>query len=382
MLLALVAAVTIRVVRSQAPAPISYQTTTVDRGPIAAKVAANGTLSALVTVQVGSQVSGRIDKLYADFNSPVKKGQVVARIEPYLFEAAVAQAKANYTSAQANLDKAIAQRIDADRQWTRAQELFKEGILSKADRDTAESTAGVGTAPVAAARALIAQAKAALDQAQQNLDYTTIISPIDGVVISRNVDVGQTVAATFQAPTLFTIAQDLVHMQVDTNVAEGDVGKIKTGMNVTFTVDAYPSREFLGVVRQVRDNPQTVQNVVTYDAVIDVDNSEHLLKPGMTANVVFVYATRDEALRVANAALRVHPDAQTIKAMTEGAKVTLPNVGDARDVRVVWLLEGREKPVAKPRVVKTGISDGTYTEVVSGLSPGEALVTEAEVRPK
>jgi len=376
--LAAVAVVVVRVVQSRAPAPVRYQTSTVDRAPIAAKVSANGTLSALVTVQVGSQVSGRIQTLFVDYNSPVKKGQVVAKIDPALFQATVAQAQANQVAAAANLDKALAQQIDADRQWTRAQQLYQEGLLSKADRDTAESNAGVAKAQIAAARAQIAQTRAALVQAQQNLDYTTIISPIDGVVISRNVDVGQTVAASFQAPILFTIAQDLGRMQVDTNVAEGDVGKVKSGMPVTFTVDAYPAREFRGVVRQVRDNPQTVQNVVTYDAVIDVDNPEHLLKPGMTANVVFVYATRDDALRVANAALRFHPDAKTIALMAPSAKPT-PNLGNARDTRIVWVLHDQ---TAEWRTVKIGITDGTYTEVLDSLAPGDVVVTEAEANPK
>jgi len=373
-------AIVARVVTSRAPAAVRYDTVAVDRGPIAAKVNANGTLSALVTVQVGSQVSGRIESLMADFNSPVKKGQVVAKIDPSLFEAAVAQAKANYVAALASLDKAKAQQVDAGRQYVRAEQLFKEGLMSKADRDTAESNAGVAEAQISAARAQIAQAKASLDQAKQNLDYTTIISPIDGVVISRNVDMGQTVAASFQAPILFTIAQDLGHMQVDTNVAEGDVGKIRSGLDVTFTVDAYPSRVFHGTVRQVRDNPQTVQNVVTYDAVIDVDNPDHALKPGMTANVTFVYATRDAALRVVNAAFRFHPDGPTLTAMSkDGVRPKVPNIGEARGERVVWVRSGE---AAEPRVVKIGITDGTVTEVLGGLQPGDAAVTEAEAKAK
>ncbi|HEY3358576.1 MAG TPA: efflux RND transporter periplasmic adaptor subunit, partial [Polyangia bacterium] len=286
---------------------VRYQTTTVERGRVVAKVTATGTLSAIVTVQVGAQVSGRIDKLLVDFNSPVKKGQVIAKIDPKLFQAAVAQARANLVAADGNLAKAVAQAQDAKRQFERTRELFARKLIAQADLDTAQANAEATAAGVAAARGAVEQSRASLNQAQINLAYTTIYSPTDGTVISRSVDVGQTVAAALQAPTLFTIAEDLKKMQVDTSVAEADVGKLKAGMAATFTVDAYPGDPFHGRVRQIRNAPQTVQNVVTYDAVIDVANTELKLKPGMTANVSFVHADREDVIRVPNAALRFRP---------------------------------------------------------------------------
>jgi len=350
--------------------PVSYETVTVDRGPLAAKVTATGTVSALVTVLVGSQVSGRIESLNADFGSQVHKGQTIATIEPSLFRAAAAQARANHVSARAAVARAHAHTALAEKELTRAKRLLAESLVSRAEYDTAEATLAAAQADEAAAVAGVSQAQAALEQTQLNLRYTTIVSPIDGIVISRSVDVGQTVAATLQAPTLFTIAQDLTRMQVDTNVAEADVGKIRPGMNVTFTVDAYPARSFAGVVRQVRDNATTLQNVVTYDAVIDVDNSERLLKPGMTASVTFTYATRDDVLRVPNAALRFKPDPATLAIMGAAPPRSL-----RPDERAVWVLRG-ERATAEP--VKIGISDGTSTEVVSGdLRPGERVVSEA-----
>jgi HlyD family secretion protein len=341
-------------------------------GPIAAKVTASGTLSALVTVLVGSQVSGRIDSIRVDFNSPVKKGQVIASIEPALFKAAVEQARANYVSAKAALDKSKAQAVDADRQYKRSETLVSQKLIAQADFETAEANASVAKAQVAASEAGVEQARAAMNQADVNLKYTTILSPIDGVVISRSVDVGQTVAASLQAPTLFTIAQDLTKMQVDTSIAEGDVGKIQPGMKVSFTVDAYPTERFEGVVRQVRDAPTTVQNVVTYDGVIDVDNSRKLLKPGMTANVTFVYAQKESVLHVPNAALRFKPDPTLLEHMgvRADALATLkPNE------RFIWILKN-----GKPQreVVTIGITDGSQTEIKSGpVRDGDHAVIEA-----
>ena len=349
---------------------VQYETVTADRGPLAAKVTATGTVSALVTVLVGSQVSGRIDALYADFGSPVKKGQTIATIEPTLFRAAVAQARANLATANAAVDRTRARVTQADKDFVRARGLYAASLASRADYDAAEATLGAAKADVAASAAGVSQARAALEQAEQNLRYTTIVSPIDGVVISRNVDVGQTVAAALQAPTLFTIAQDLTRMQVDTNVAEADVGKIRAGMKVTFTVDAYPARTFDGVVRQVRDNATTIQNVVTYDAVIDVANDERLLKPGMTASVTFTHATRDDVLRVPNAALRFKPDPATLTVM----RATAPAAARGDD-KIVWIARGE---VAMPVAVKIGLSDGSFTEIVSGdLHAGDRVVVEA-----
>jgi HlyD family secretion protein len=334
-------------------------------------VTATGTLSALVTVLVGSQVSGRIESIRADFNSSVKKGQIVATIEPSLFQAAVEQARANDAAARANVDKAKAQAMDAERQYNRAKQLGEQKLIAQADVDTAEANWNIAKAQLASSAAGVQQTAAALHQTQVNLKYATILSPIDGIVISRSVDVGQTVAASLQAPTLFTIAQDLTKMQVDTSVAEGDVGKISPGMRVTFSVDAYPGQRFEGSVRQVRDAAVTVQNVVTYDAVIDVDNSKRLLKPGMTATVTFTPAERADVLRVPNAALRYRPPAKPAGSAAPRA----PGPPAPKDRRTVYRLSGN---VAKPVDIQIGLTDGSVTEVVGGeLREGDAVITES-----
>ncbi|HEY9724417.1 MAG TPA: efflux RND transporter periplasmic adaptor subunit [Oscillatoriaceae cyanobacterium] len=343
------------------PAPPSFDTQPVDRGPIAAKVTATGTLSALVTVQVGSQVSGRIQALYADYNSQVHKGELLARIDPQLFDAALKQAQANAIAAQASLTKARVQYADAELQANRDIQLAKQGFVAAGDRDTAVANAATARAQVTAAEASVSQAQASLNQAQVNLAYTRILSPIDGVVISRSVDVGQTVAASFQAPVLFTLAQDLRKLQVDTSVAEADIGKLRPGMPASFQVDAYPGQEFKGTVRQVRNAATTTQNVVTYDAVIDVSNPDLRLKPGMTANVTFVVAQDAKALRVPNTALRFTPSRLHRKPMT------LPP-----DTRLVWVLDGKRPHPVK---VKTGITDGQNTQIVSGdLQEGQQVI--------
>jgi HlyD family secretion protein len=373
MAVALVSAVGWRVSRSHVQPLVRYQTAVVDRGPITAKVTASGALSAIVTVQVGSQVSGRVDHLYVDFNSPVKAGQLIATIEPSLFRAAVAQARANLAAGKAAFDKAVANRTLADLTYGREQILLGQKLVARADLDAAEAQALSSRADVDAARANLLQSQAALDEASLNLGYTRIVSPIDGIVLSRTIDVGQTVAASFQAPTLFTIAQDLTKMQVDTNVAEGDVGRLHGGMEATFMVDAYPGRVFRGAVRQVRDNASTLQNVVTYDAVIDVDNGDMSLRPAMTANASFVYAQRDGVVRAPNAALRFKPDAATAASMTGGAPV--PSLRLDSDERMVWVLHGA---MATPRVVHVGIGDGTVVEIAGGdLQAGDVVVTEA-----
>ncbi len=354
------------------PAPSTLETAEVDRGSVVAKVTATGTLSALVTVQVGSQVSGRIAALYADYNSRVEKGQLVAKIDPQLFEAAVEQARASFVAAQGNLAKSRAQAVDAARQAARARALAEQKLVAQADADTAQSAADAAGAQVQASDGGVAQARAALHQAQVNLAYTRIVSPTSGVVISRSVDVGQTVAASLQAPTLFTVAEDLAKMQVDTSVGEGDVGRIRPGMPATFTVDAYPGEVFRGAVRQVRNSPQTVQNVVTYDAVVDVSNPELKLKPGMTANVTFVHARRDDAVRVPNAALRFRPPqgAPAFAVPAAGPGAAAPASG----TKIVWALRmGRPTAVR----VRPGISDGSVTEVLEGeLRPGDLVVTD------
>ncbi|MGC4116558.1 MAG: efflux RND transporter periplasmic adaptor subunit [Myxococcales bacterium] len=360
----------------------------VSRGAITAKITATGTLSALVTVQVGSQVSGRIAELHADFNTQVKKGQLIARIDPQIFQAAVQQSRANLLAAEGNLARAKAQSADAARQFERAKSLAAQKLVAQAELDTAQSNAEASAAGVQASQGSVEQAKASLHQAEINLAYTTISSPINGVVISRNVDVGQTVAASLQAPTLFTIAEDLTHMQVDTNVAEADIGKLKPEMAATFLVDAWPLAPFKGKIRQIRNAPITVQNVVTYDAVIDVENPELKLKPGMTANVSVVYAQVDDALRVPNAALRFRPGADLLgdgpDAGVAGASGGERRRGEGREGRgegkgnrpkQVWVLRGQKLVPVK---LETGITDGSFTEVTGGeLKEGEQVVTES-----
>jgi HlyD family secretion protein len=361
---------------------LEYDTAAVDRGPVVARVTASGTLSALITVQVGSQVSGRIQKLFVDYNSPVKKGQLLAKIDPRLFQADVEQARADDSTARANLAKARAQAKDASLQYQRAKELWASHIENQSDLDTARANADAAEAAVQAAAAAVEQARAALDKAQVNLAYTNIVSPTDGIVISRNVDVGQTVAASLQAPTLFVVAQDLRHMQVDTSVAEADIGRVRPGMPASFTVDAYPQVTFQGVVREVRNAPQTVQNVVTYDAVIDVDNADLRLKPGMTANATFVWARRDDVLRVRNAALRFHPGGELVAEMegapratrhARGASPAESRAGNGE--HEVWVRQGEH---ARPVWIRTGVTDGTFSEVVSGpLRAGDQIVADA-----
>ncbi|HEY4116591.1 MAG TPA: efflux RND transporter periplasmic adaptor subunit, partial [Byssovorax sp.] len=276
--------------------PPTFDTVKVHRGHVVAHVTATGTLSALVTVQVGAQVSGRVAALHADWNSEVKKGQLIAELDPELYKAAVSQARANLTQARGQFAKSKAQAENARLALGRAEALEKDGLVSAGDLETARANAAAAKADVLAQQGAIEQASAQLEGAQVNLKYTRIISPVDGTVISRSVDVGQTVAASLQAPVLFVIAEDLRKMQVDTSVSEGDVGKLTAAMTATFVVDAFPSEKFSGTVRQIRNAATNVQNVVTYDAVLDVANADLRLRPGMTANATFVYAEKDDVL--------------------------------------------------------------------------------------
>jgi HlyD family secretion protein len=357
-----------RMLRHRDDAAPRYTTQRVARGRILQTVTATGTISPLKTVQVGSQVSGRVAELYADFNSRVEKGDVVARIDARLFQSDVARARANLQSARANLAKAEAQLEDARRRNARAQKLAAEKLLAQADADAASAAEKSAVASRTAAQADVAQARAALEQAEVNLAYTTILSPIDGVVISRNVDVGQTVAASLSAPTLFTIAEDMRAMELHTSVAESDVGSLTAGMKVEFTVDAFPSERFGGVVTQIRNSPTTVQNVVTYDAVVRVDNPELQLRPGMTANVTFIIQDRYDVLAVPSTALRFRPAGDADAADRAGARGETA----ARTRRVYVLQAARPTPVR----VQIGISDGKLTEVVGGeLREGALVVT-------
>ncbi len=338
-------------------APPLYTTAPVTRGTIAMSVNATGTVNPVATVQVGSYVSGPIQAIYADFNAQVKQGQLIAKIDPRPFQMKVDEAKAALANAQAQMrkDQADAEykRISAQRQ----DQLYQAQVVSADAADSARSAYRQAAAQVALDQANIAQQQSALKEAEVNLDYTNIVSPVDGVVVSRNVDVGQTVAASFQTPTLFLIARDLTRMQVDANVSESDIGGIQPGQAASFSVDAFPDREFSGTVSQVRQAPITVQNVVTYDVVIGVANPGLLLKPGMTANVNLETARHDGVLRVPVAALRFEPDT----AGQRRPSVRVVNGGTTRQVAVT-----------------TGISDGQNVEIVSGdLHEGDVVATGA-----
>lgn len=341
--------------------PIRYKTALVDRGPISAFVTATGTVNPVISVQVGSQVSGKIKTLFADFNSVVTKGQVIAQIDPAIFQSRVKQARASLRNAKGSLVKAetaLAQRkLELDRMTTlRAQE-----FVTQADLDLAKTNFRDAEAQVEVIQAQVDQAQATLSNAELDLGYTTIYSPVNGIVVSRNVDVGQTVAASLQTPTLFVIAQDLTKMQVDANVSESDIGGVADGKEASFTVDAYPKEPFTGLVTQVRNAPISIQNVVTYDVVIAVDNRALKLKPGMTANVSIVTARKDEVLRVPNAALRFKP-------------VGVPIEKKKTDL---WALDSQGRPQAVS--VKTGIADAQFTEVLEGqVRQGDTVIVGLE----
>lgn len=356
--------------------PPEYRTARVDRGLIKAQITATGTLKPVTMVQVGSQVSGTIQSLHADFNSIVRKGQVVAQLDPSLFRTQLAQNEANLSRAQVNVK-------DADRTFQRTKELLARNLVSQSEVDAAE-------AALDRFRAEVRQAEATVEQSRVNLRHTTIESPIDGVVVSRSVDVGQTVAASLSAPILFEIANDLADMQVEASIDEADIGQIKSGESVTFTVDAFPEEKFSGIVSQTRLQPITVQNVVTYTTVIAVENPELKLRPGMTANVSVEVARADDALRVPVAALSFRPAESksgarksVAAASTPGAtaatgqgrgRTGAPGGGPSPTGPTVHVRT--EKGALEPRAVKTGITDGYVTEIVSGdLKEGEAVVT-------
>jgi HlyD family secretion protein len=411
--------------------PSRYRTAMVERGPLVATVSATGTLNAVITVQVGSQISGQITQLFADFNSVVKQGQLIARIDPESFQARVNQARADVdnaramiltqeamlekaraevdnaraavATAKANTAKAQVAVVDTKRDFQRKSDLFRQDLIAASDRDAAqtahdsavaqleanraqeraaESTvrsalaaARVAEAQLTAARATLVQKQAALAQARVDLERTSIYAPVDGVVVSRNVDVGQTVAASLQAPVLFTIAQDLRRMQVDTAVDEADVGRIQVEQRAAFTVDAFPTQTFTGQVSQIRKAAQTLQNVVTYDVVIYVENSEQKLLPGMTANVKIVLASKPDVLKVPNAALRFRPPGgeADVAAGREPA-AGRPGAAASRERGArepgggppgrVWVAGANGRP--RPVILRLGLTDGSMTEVLAG----------------
>lgn len=354
---------------SGAGSQTSYRTAKAARGDISATVTSSGTINPVVTVTVGTPVSGIIKELFADYNSQVKKGQVIAQIDPAVYRAQMEQSRGNYLAAQANLDKAKVTMVDSARTLKRYQDLVKDGSVSVSDFDTYATAAASAKAAVASAQGSVAQAKGSYDQARTNLDYTTIISPVDGIVISRAVEVGQTVAASLSAPTLFTIAQDLTKMQIYATVDESDIGKVHEGGNATFSVDAYPETRFSGVITQVRNAATTVSNVVTYTVVVGVDNSELKLKPGMTANVTFVAASRENVLKIPTAALRFRPKAE------DGQKQEAQGKLGPGQKRVYVLQGGRPAPVT----ISVGIGNDKETEVTGGdLAEGADIVLEAQ----
>jgi HlyD family secretion protein len=363
------------------PAKPEFKTLKVERGSLISTVSATGTLNAVVTVQVGTQVSGAVAQLFVDFNSQVKKGQAIAQIDPALFNSAVDQARGNALNAEANLAKAKVALVDSKRTLTRNQQLLQQGIVAQSDLDAAQTAYESALAGIKAGEASVLQTRGALRQAETNLRYSTIRSPVDGIVVSRNVDVGQTVAASFQTPTLFTIAQDLTKMQIDTSVDESDISRIKVGQQATFTVDAYPEQQFTGRVIQIRNAPVTTQNVVTYVTVIGVDNKELKLKPGMTANVAVQTQKKDDVLKIPSAALRFKPkqgkDEKPAKGAAAPAGKPAPAKGEARKapLQKVFRLDPQGMPLAVP--VTTGISDGSFVELSSGdLKENDELIVE------
>jgi len=366
------------IARWRAAPPPTYTTTEAARGDVVQAVTASGTLSPVVQVQVGSQVSGRIAELLVDYNDRVTRGQVIARIDPQSFASDVAQAKARLTSARADLDKARAVAANAKTQHDRLAGLLATGAVARADVDAALADWRSADAQVVAARASINEASSAVGKADTSLGYTTIRSPIDGVVISRSVDLGQTVAASLSAPTLFVIAGDLREMELHTAVAESDVGQLTAGMKVEFTVDAFPAKTFKGTVKQVRYEATTVSNVVTYDAVVAVRNDDLDLRPGMTANARFVIDERHDVLAVPTRALRYRPPGAQAWTKQRAEQRAARGAGDgARRPRgagtAVWVLRNGA-PVRVP--VETGLSDGTKIEITSGgLSASDLVIT-------
>jgi HlyD family secretion protein len=395
--------------------PARYATTAVGRGDIVDVVGATGVLQAVITVQVGSQVSGTIAELNADFNSTVKKGQVVARLEPSSFQARVNQAAANLATARANVDRSQAAIDDAKQKYDRAQELAKQKLVPESDLETARANYQSALAQHQANRAAVKQSEAALNQAQVDLGHTVISAPVDGVVLARNVDIGQTVAASFQAPVLFIIANDLARMQVNASIDEADIGRVRVGQDVTFTVDAFPDQNFAGRVEQIRLQPVTAQNVVTYNTIITVDNARLRLMPGMTATVSVIVRKAENALRIPTSALRFRPEGYEARPAAGGQAAGARGQGGGQAAGGGAAMgggatgqrgpggggmgggrpggrggEGHGGPrpglvfvlgpdgLPKEARVKLGISDGRFVEVIEGLQEGALVITGTE----
>jgi HlyD family secretion protein len=406
-------------------ASVKYRTVKVERGSLSTYVTANGTINPVITVLVGSQVSGTIQKLYADYNSRVKKDQLIAQIDPAIFQAQVSQARAklenaraaflnaqadiataksNIESNKANVIKSKVAVDDTKRNLDRSLELFRRNLISASERDSAQTAQDSALAQLEAsqaqqkaseaqldsahaklesARAQIKQAEAELELAQVNLDHTKILAPVNGIVISRNVDVGQTVAASLQAPTLFTIAQDLTDMQVDTNVSEADIGRVAIGQEATFTVDAFPNFTFRGKVTDIRNAPLTVQNVVTYDVVILVKNPDLKLRPGMTANASILVAQRESVLKIPNSALRFRPEFAKKEASpsTKGAAApAAPSPSSSTGEQILERLKAELKLTPEQQTGISRILKDAQSEILAARKAGGA--EEAKTKAK
>lgn len=322
------------------------QTAEIIKHNLSQTVEASGTVNPVQSVNIGSQVSGRIYKLYVDYNSKVKKGQLLAEIDPALFQASVDKATADLNNAKSNYNKVLAQVNYKKANYERYSRLLQKHYVSKDETESAYSNYLASKAELEAMTANINQAKANLETAQTNLFYTKITSPVDGIVVSRAVDVGQTVAASFQTPELFVVAEDLTKMQIEVSVSEADIGKIKEGQNAEYTLDGYPDETFEGKVSQVRINPTTVSNVTTYTVVVSVNNDEEILKPGMNANVTIITQNKQDALCVPTLALKYVPDGMTERFQEHG----------------IWVLNGKK---TERITVQTGLKDGDYTEIIS-----------------
>jgi HlyD family secretion protein len=353
-----------------------YETALIDRGDITEKITATGTISPVNSVKVGSQVTGRIVRIFADFNAQVKKGQVIAQLETDLYQSKVEQADANYKMSQAQVMEAKASLIDAESNFKRAKKLRAEQVLAERDFEIAETKYQAAQAAYHAAVAREEQSKALLNAARVDLAHTTIYSPVDGIVISRNCDVGQTVVATFQTPDLFLIAEDLTKMQVDAYVDEADIGKVRVGQEARFTVDSYPDTVFNGTISQVRFAPKELQNVVSYATVIEVANPELKLRPGMTASISIIVGRTTNVLRVVNAALRFKPDPEDKNFLPDAPSAANSDAYDdfaLTKQQRLWLLA--EDGTVQIAPVTTGIYDMRYTEIVSGtVKEGQKVI--------
>jgi len=388
---------------------IGYQKEALKKGTIQALVDTTGTLNPVTTVDVGSQVSGKILEIFVDFNSPVKAGEVIAKIDQELFITRVNQDKANYQSAEASLEKSKVSLANTKKQMDRALELYKKDLLSDEEKEAVEASFYSAKSDLQSAQAGLARAKSQLDSSKVDLAYTIIKSPVDGVVINRAVNVGQTVAASYQAPLLFQIANDLSKMQVECSVDEADIGKVKENQQVSFTVDAYPDDNFKGVVKQVRYSPEIISNVVTYTTIVEVDNPEIKLRPGMTATVSIVVGEAKNKLLVPNSALRFNPPQDVLTAVftemrnkrqaEQGQSASGDNAGSQtaarkpasskrqftggggqgggmgmKDMARVWVEDENGK--LKMIFIQTGVTDNIYTEITSGsLKEGQEVIT-------